>query len=272
MGHAATLTVLGSGTSVPRADRASSCYLISQAGTTLLVDLGPGALHRAAAAGTDLDQLDGVLLTHVHPDHSADLVALQFALMNPLPRSGREPLPVWGHPAVALLVARLRNAWPQWLSVGPERMQLVEVLPGPVELPGGWRAEALPMRHHESSLGWRLTLPDGTTVAFSGDTVESEQLLALGRQADLLVLEAAGPDARPMPGHLTPARAAAVAHSCGARHLLLTHFYPETLTEPISAVVRETFEGELTLAQDGLVMTVAPTLASSHPETGPDPR
>lgn len=268
MGRPAELTVLGSGTAVPRADRASSCYLLRHQGTCLLIDLGPGSLQRAAAAGADLEQLDGVLLTHVHPDHCADLVALQFALMNPGPRSGLPPLPVFCHPAAALLVSRLRNAWPGWLAVGPERLQLIPVQPGRVELPGGWLAEVLPLRHHESSLGWRLTLPQGPTVAFSGDTVESPELLALARDADLFVLEAAGPDGAPLPGHLTPRRAGAVAAACGARELLLTHFYPATLAEPIEVAVRETFEGRLTLAQDGLVIPVSPRPASRRPATG----
>ena len=268
MGCPAELTVLGSGTSVPRADRASSCYLLRCQGTTLLVDLGPGALHRAAMAGADLDALDGVLLTHIHPDHSADLVALQFALMNPTTRVGLEPLPVFGHPAMGLLVSRLRNAWPRWLGADPSRLTLEHTEPGPTTLPGGWQAQALPMRHHDSSLGWRLTLPNGATVAFSGDTVESPELLELGRDADLFVLEAAGPDSEPLSGHLTPRRAGAVGAACGARHLLLTHFYPATLAEPIETLVRETFEGELTLAQDGQMISITPRPLSSRPRPG----
>jgi len=268
MGCPAELIVLGSGTSVPRADRASSCYLLRCQGTTLLVDLGPGALHRAAAAGADLDALDGVLLTHIHPDHSADLVALQFALMNPATRVGRPPLPVFGHPAMKLLVSRLRNAWPRWLETDAARLTLQPVERGSMTLPGGWQAQALPMRHHESSLGWRLTLPNGATVALSGDTVESPELLELGRDVDLFVLEAAGPDSGPLSGHLTPRRAGAVGADCGARHLLLTHFYPATLAEPIETLVRETFEGELTLAQDGQMLSLSPRPDPRQPHPG----
>lgn len=114
MGSAARLIVLGSGTAVPRADRATSCYLVDDGeGLVLLVDCGPGALHRAAAAGYPLPAIDAVLLTHIHPDHCADLVALQFALRSPLGQPRPRPLLVFGHAAVALLVARLRNAWPE---------------------------------------------------------------------------------------------------------------------------------------------------------------
>jgi ribonuclease BN (tRNA processing enzyme) len=257
MGGHARLIVLGSGTAVPRADRATSCYLVDDgAGTVLLVDCGPGALHRAAAHGYGLPRIDAVLVTHVHPDHCADLVAACFALRNPgLPRRAR-PLLVVGHPAVALLLARLRNAWPGWLGLSERQLVLQSVGPGPVPLPGRTSVTAHRVAHHESSLGYRLGLPDGFQLAFSGDATEGEALHELGRDADLFVLEAAGPDSQPIPGHLTPRRAARAAAACGARGLLLTHFYPAVLGTPIEAAARETFEGRLTLAEDGLDLSL----------------
>lgn len=251
------LTVLGSGTAVPLPDRTTSCYLLEDGGgAALLVDLGPGALARAAAAGVDLERLDGVLLTHVHPDHCADLIALQFGLSSPLIARERGPVQVFGHAAVARINAGLRATFSGWLEPGPGRFALHTVEPGPVTLPWPLQAEAHPIVHHESSLGWRLTLAGGAVVAFSGDAVEGLGLDDLAAGADVLVLEAAGPDGAPIPGHLTPRRAGVVAARAGVRHLVLTHFYPPTLAEPIEAAVRETFEGALTLAHDGLALDI----------------
>ena len=68
------LIVLGSGTSVPMAGRTTSCYLVDPGdGHALAIDLGPGALQRAAAAGYDLDHLRAVLLTHMHFDHGGGI-------------------------------------------------------------------------------------------------------------------------------------------------------------------------------------------------------
>jgi ribonuclease BN (tRNA processing enzyme) len=256
MGHTARLIVLGSGTAVPRADRATSCYLLDDgAGFVALVDLGPGAVHRAARAGYGLDAIDAVLLTHTHPDHCADLVALHFALRVPPQRPRPRPLVVAGDASVALLVARLRNAWPGRLGLPPDRLAVLALEPGPVALEAAAsRVEAFRVAHMAGSLGYRVTLPDGFTVAFSGDATEGADLVALGREADLFVLEAAVPEGREVPGHLSPVRAARVAAACGARHLLLTHFYPEVLDEPIEAQARTAFEGRLTLAQDGLIL------------------
>lgn len=253
-GSSPRLIVLGSGTAVPRAGRATSCYLVDPGdGQAVLVDLGPGAVHRAAAAGYDLDHLRGVLVTHIHPDHTADLVALDFALRNPLPRAGLPPLPVWGHEALRLLHARVRNAWPGWLGSGPDRLELASLGPGEFSLPGFGSARAYRIAHTESSLGYRLTLPNGFVVAFSGDATEGAELEELGRDSDLLVLEAAAPDTAPVDGHLTPERAARIAAACGTRHLLLTHFYPGVLAQPIEPRVRTAFGGRLSLAQDGMI-------------------
>jgi ribonuclease BN (tRNA processing enzyme) len=255
MAGAARLTVLGSGTAVPLADRATSCCLLDDgAGTRLLLDLGPGALQRAAQAGCPLPELSGVLLTHAHPDHCADLAALQFALRSPALPARRRPLPVVGHPGVLLVAWRLRNAWPGWLAPGPEALELRAAAPGPLAPLGGLQLRAFRVVHHETSLGYRITLPDGFTLAYPGDVTEGGDLLDLSRDADLLVLEAAGSERAPIPGHLTPRRAGAVAAACGARHVLLTHFYPAVLAEPVERQARETFEGRLTLAQDGLIL------------------
>jgi ribonuclease BN (tRNA processing enzyme) len=198
-----------------------------------------------------------VLLTHIHPDHCSDLVALQFALRNPLLKREGAPVLVCGHEAVGLLLARLRNAWPGWLAPAPGQLEFRPAAPGPVPLPGRTRARAFRIAHTETSLGYRLTLPDGFELAFSGDATEGEDLVALGAGADLLVLEAAVPEDRPVPGHLTPRRAGAVAAAARPRQLLLTHFYPPVLDLPPGALesqVRESFEGRLTLAEDGMVV------------------
>lgn len=257
MAGPARLTVLGSGTSVPLAGRASSAYLLEASGQAWLIDLGPGVLHRAACAGCDLGVLAGVLLTHVHPDHCADLVALAFALNNPSLPPRPAPVELRGHPEAGLLLARLRNAWPRWLAAGDDRLRFRAISAGPLDLPGGLVASAHVVAHHGTSLGYRFTLPDGFVVAFSGDATEGGDLLALAAEADLLVLEAAGPDEAPIPGHLTPRRAGRLAQACRVRHLLLTHFYPQVLRQPIVERARETFEGPITLAHDGLLMRLS---------------
>ena len=73
------LTFLGTGTGVPSAERASPGCLLELPSARLLIDLGPGTLRQLARLALALTDIDGLMLTHLHPDHSADLAPLLFA-------------------------------------------------------------------------------------------------------------------------------------------------------------------------------------------------
>ena len=70
-----SVMVLGSGGPVPTAaGRASASYLVFVDGQPkILMDAGGGAYQRLAASGTDIKDLDIVLLSHLHIDHMGDL-------------------------------------------------------------------------------------------------------------------------------------------------------------------------------------------------------
>ncbi|MBK8093033.1 MAG: MBL fold metallo-hydrolase [Verrucomicrobiaceae bacterium] len=74
------LTVLGSGSS-------GNCAVISTGSTTLLLDAGLSAKQivlRLEACGYSLDDLDGILLTHEHQDHTGGLEVLSRGRALPL--------------------------------------------------------------------------------------------------------------------------------------------------------------------------------------------
>src|ERR1700680_2248044 len=72
-----SLEVQGLGSGGPRAfGRAGSSYIVLIDGTPrILLDAGPGAFVRIGELNIDLQQVDIVLLTHLHIDHSGDLAA-----------------------------------------------------------------------------------------------------------------------------------------------------------------------------------------------------
>ncbi|TDU70582.1 phosphoribosyl 1,2-cyclic phosphodiesterase [Prosthecobacter fusiformis] len=74
------LTVLGSGSS-------GNCAVVSTGRTTLLIDAGLSAKQicvRLEAAGYSLEQIDGILLTHEHQDHTNGLEVLSSRRTLPL--------------------------------------------------------------------------------------------------------------------------------------------------------------------------------------------
>ena len=173
------ITILGSGTAVPSWERFPSGVLVHTCGLNILVDIGPGTLRRLAQAGVGPDEVDIVLLTHYHTDHTADLPALLFALRNPAYR-GRKPLTVAAAAGLRRFVDTLSQAWP-WLRPNADDydLRLVEVDPGTMAIdgPGGeCLLHSVRIRHTAQSLGYRLEEPDGTTAAFSGDADECTEL------------------------------------------------------------------------------------------------
>jgi ribonuclease BN (tRNA processing enzyme) len=246
------LTILGSGTAIPVADRFPAGYLLTFDGTRALVDCGPGVLRRFAQTGGTLHELDAVLLTHYHTDHCADLAALLFALRSPQ-FAGRRPLHLHGAPGLVRLVETLTAAWP-WLQPRGYELVLHERTPGAFAL-GSATVHAIAIRHTAQSLGYRVTTAAGT-VAFSGDADECDELVELARDADTFVCDAATPDEQKLDGHLTPGLAAAYAARAGVRRLVPTHFYPACEGRDLLAMARARYDGEVVLAADLLMLRI----------------
>jgi ribonuclease Z len=81
---------------MPDMTRANACAAVIAGGRVVVIDAGPGAWSRLAAANIPSAKIDTVLLTHLHSDHIGDLgeVATQSWL------GGRKvPLEVYGPPA-----------------------------------------------------------------------------------------------------------------------------------------------------------------------------
>src|ERR1700722_16845137 len=73
------VVVLGSGGPRPFG-RGGASYIVEVDGTPrILVDAGPGAFVRIGELGLDLSEVETVLLTHLHIDHSGDLPAFVHA-------------------------------------------------------------------------------------------------------------------------------------------------------------------------------------------------
>lgn len=91
--------ILGSGS-------AGNCALVRAGRTTVLVDAGFSGretARRVAAAGLDVDRLDGILLTHEHSDHAAGAASVSRRWRAPVVcrpaaarRTRRAARPAWG--------------------------------------------------------------------------------------------------------------------------------------------------------------------------------
>ena len=252
------VTVLGSGTCVPSLTRSACAVLMTVGPSHLLFDIGPGSMRRLLEAGVQVQDLSHVFISHFHPDHTGELAPLIFANKYPDAGRRRKPLTLIGGPGMVDFMTRLEGVYGDWIRLADGMLQVVEAAPanGFRHTADGWRVETTPVRHNPESVAYRVSLERGPAVVYSGDTDYSENLVALAREADLLICEAARPDEDPVQGHLTPSLAGRMAAEAEARRLMLTHFYPDCENVDLVAQCRRTYPGPVLLARDLMTLEV----------------
>jgi ribonuclease BN (tRNA processing enzyme) len=242
------LTVLGSCGAWPTAGQACSGYLVEQDGFRLVVDLGYATVPRLLEH-VPAERVDAVFITHGHPDHCADL--------NPLLRARHlrddkpAPLPVYALPGALDAVLALDR--PGMLD---DAYTLREFTAGDRLEIGPFRASTRLLPHWLPNAGVRLEA-GGRTLAYTGDTGPSTEVVELARDADLLLAEATFSDRVPEDSRsdLSSAdQAARQAAAAGAGRLALTHLWPGADPEAALAAARERYDGEVRVATGGLVV------------------
>lgn len=242
------LTILGAGTGVPMPRRSPAGVLVQIGATPLLFDLGPGTIPRLAAAGVSYRDLDSVFLTHLHPDHTLDLVMLLQAL-NYTPDFTRErPLHLFGCSGTQALYHDLLRAYP---SVAPRSFELTIREIGAERIAfNAWTIETAPSGHTATSIAYRIEA-EGKAMVYTGDAKENRALIDIARAADAFVCECAFPRGYPTHDHMTADAVGRVARAAKVKRLLLNHLYPPALQVDIVAQVRAEYAGEIIVAEDG---------------------
>lgn len=242
------ITILGSGTAVPSLERNSAGLLLQHGGINSLFDCGYGTIHQLLRLGVTYHDIDRIYFTHNHPDHICDLIIFLFSSRYHLAPREKNLEIVAGH-GFRQFFDGLTNAFKHWLIPTTYNINIVEQGEETREY-GGLSVTARKVNHIDLSLGYRITDPLGSTFALSGDTGYCANMVALGKNADLLILECSFPDSLAVKGHLTPKEAGRLARETGCKKLCLTHFYPPCDPFAISEACRREYAGELILARD----------------------
>jgi ribonuclease BN (tRNA processing enzyme) len=247
-------TVIGSGTALPSRDRGSPCHHLRVGGDQVVFDLGSGSVRQLWKRGVDIRDVTVLALSHFHPDHTADLVPLLFALRNPdFARPGR--LRLLGPPGLKGYFAALEKLFSDWIRPPALDLTIEESSSVPFQF-SDWCMKVAHTAHTADSVAFRVECPGGSSLVYGGDSAFSESVIELARGASLLVLECSFPEGHAAEGHLTPSAAATMASRAGVPRLLLTHFYPDADRADLLRPAREHYGGELFLASDGLTLEV----------------
>lgn len=225
----AVLHLLGTGAAASDAGRTTTMLALEHRDSVILVDCGGDVVQRALASGIDPERIEGLVITHEHPDHAGGfaLFMLRIWLLG-----RKRPIPVLGiQPALdqarRVLAAFDTSGW----DMPAIDWRPVEHRAGALVLEDDrWRITAAPGVHPVPVIGIRAEAKGAGTVAYSADTEPTPPIGELAREVDILVHEATGG----FPGHTPAEGAARVAREAGARRLLLVHLPPGVRDEDLA--------------------------------------
>lgn len=213
------LTILGNNGPYPSAGGACSGYLIRDGGTNILIDCGNGVLANLQKF-IRFEELDAIILTHLHSDHTSDMHVLKYAIQIKRKRGQLDKvLEVYAPPEPEEEFRRLdvKDAFSLMAISADTKLQI-----GDIKL-----SFAL-MKHPSMDFAVAMECNNKKFV-FSGDTSWTDAIINFATGADLLMLDAGllERDYNAAAPHLTASQCGTVALEAGAKKLLITHFWPE---------------------------------------------
>ncbi|GAB3846009.1 MBL fold metallo-hydrolase [Micromonospora andamanensis] len=235
-------------------DNPCSGYLVSGGGTRVWVDAGSGTLAQLQRH-VRLDELDAIWISHLHADHSADLLTAYYgALYADIQLTA--PIPLYGPPGIAGRLAHfLTNT--DIRSPIEFAFAVEELHDGHQVRVGALTLTSRAVAHGIPAFALRVEAT-GRSLVYSGDTAPCPGLTSLAKGCDVLLCEAESAQA-PSAGeqaHHTPEDAGDTARAAQAGRLIVTHVGRFLTPQQAVARAKTRFDGPIDYAAPGATFPV----------------
>jgi ribonuclease Z len=214
------ILILGSANAVPKPGQDNTHLLIESAEKVIMVDCGNNPVAKLVEAGTSILAVTDLVLTHFHADHVASLPLL---IMDMWLEKRATPLTIHGLQVTLEKARQLLElfSWKDWPGMYPVHFNVIpdDGMQGFIT-DSNCRIDALPVQHLVPTIGMRVELTCERVVTYSCDTEPCDNLRILAANADVLLMESAGPGK----GHTSAEQAGMIAHEAGVKKLVLIHY------------------------------------------------
>ena len=219
--HAIEVIPVGVGAAYGRVGEAQACHLVRAGGMAICLDLGAGALN-LLQAHVRPEELDLVVISHLHPDHFIDLLALRVYMVWG-PGAGHR-LRVAGPPGLRAALAGLGD---EGLDAAFAFEELVGDSPETASVEGV-RVRHRRVPHLAPTFATRIDA-GGASACFGADCRPNDALAELAGGVDILITECSFGAGEIPDGamHLNAGAAGVIARQARAGQLVLTHCFPE---------------------------------------------
>ena len=214
---------VGTGDAFGSGGRLQTCIHVSAPGGNYLLDCGCSSLIGLRRFKLAVEQIDTVIVSHLHGDHFG---GIPFLLLDGQYLTQRSrPLTLIGPQGLQRQVeAALDVLYPGTLNGGVDfPLTYLELTPEKVLSHGPLEICAWTMKHGNSgqALGLQVT-GDSRRIAYTGDTEWTENMVPLSAGADLMVCECFQYD-QPIPSHLDYMTLLEKRSQLDCRQVVLTH-------------------------------------------------
>jgi len=241
------LRVIGCGDAFCSGGRYQTCFKLNFRGQIIILDFGPSALAPLRQALPNLDQVDQVVISHLHGDHFG---GLPFFLLDAQFASRRKrPLTIAGPKGIQKRIQDAINIFFPSMGTIAWRFPLsfVEFEPCTERIFDMVSIRAYEVDHPDPSPALAIRMEfENKILGFSGDTGWTEQLIHVARDADLFVCECYSYEPNHLQ-HLDWQTLQARESLLKAKRILLTHMSQAMLDR-----VPHLDQGRFEFAVDGL--------------------
>lgn len=236
------IDILGYCGGYPWGGGATAGYLVKTEEGEVLLDCGSGVVSKLSAK-TDIKNLSGLILSHLHHDHIADVGVLNYAVFG-ASRVGKRttPLNIYAPDEPKNML--------EYIQGQSSEVHMIDehINPSIANIDISF----LEVKHTIPCYAVKMEY-QGKVFVYSADTEYTEELIEFARGADLFICEATnceGSDHTVGKGHMDAEEAGNIARKANVKELVLTHLPYDGDYQMMKELASTVFGKEVHLANE----------------------